>query len=128
MTIDEWLVAQLDAALPELAHRLYPAMVPMEVPLPAAAYQRLDEVPGAAHDGDTKLNRARFQITIRGGSYEQARTLTARLKSALHARRDVTGTLRVGLAQVETLRDAWGEQLQSHIARTDVILWYNDAD
>lgn len=55
--------------------RLYPAVLPEGVDLPAMAYQRISRDGMIAHDGPTGLATVRIQLTMQAQSYLTLRSL-----------------------------------------------------
>lgn len=63
--------------------RVYPIRRPADAPLPLVVYERLSEVPALAMNSDPGNITARFRFSCQADTPENARTLAAKVKSAL---------------------------------------------
>lgn len=71
--------------------RLYPAVLPEGVDMPAMAYQRISRDGIMAHDGPTGLAQVRIQLTMQAQSYLTLRTLADAMRVLLDGIRQEIG-------------------------------------
>lgn len=72
--------------------RVYPIRRPADASLPLIVYERLSEVPALTMNADPGLITARFRFSCQADTPENARTLAAKLKTAITHYRDTTTT------------------------------------
>ena len=136
-TIEEAVYSRLTtfaglAAL--ISTRAYPLIVPVDVTLPAVAYQTISVNPQWSHDGPSGLTQTRVQISTVAADYETAKRVDQQVRAAFNA---VAFTINLG-TQVESVHvqgafidnslddyDAVNLAPQAApVVRTDVILWH----
>lgn len=131
MTVEEWLVAHLkaDAGVSALvSSRIYPLLLPEGAALPAISYQTVGDVLHYSHSGNSKLRRARVQITCHADTYAGAKSLAGAVKTSLAGYRGSGGGLDVHGALVTNIYDGYGGPLAERpVQRLDVMIWYVEA-
>lgn len=127
MSIETALYAELvgDTDVAALVStRVYPLQVPQDVAMPAIAYQQISGRPEYAQEGDSGLNRARFQLTCQAETYEGAKELAAAVKAALSGASGTWDDTTVNGCFVENVTDWRSEGFEMPVVRVDVMVWY----
>lgn len=105
---------------------VYPLTLPPKVTLPACVYQRVSTAPEYSHQGDSRLERIRWQIDLWATTYGAARELAQTLREALSGyREDLTDDHDVYLcvAFIVGQRDLYEPEPRSYRASVDVSMW-----
>lgn len=71
--------------------RFYPLVVPVNMALPAAAYQVITTPRDYLQDGQSTFTGPRVQITVSADSYDEARTVAEAFRSLLSGYRGTSG-------------------------------------
>ena len=104
----------------------FPLTLPPSVTLPACTYQRISTVPEYTHDGDSLLERLRFQFDVWAETYaeacQQADTLRAAW-SGYSGQVYETPAIYISAAFILSRRDLYEPETQSYRATTDVSMW-----
>lgn len=131
--IEEALYSQLtgNAGVTAIAGtRVYPAMLPQNVTLPAISYVRVDTVSVQSHSGNSGLARARFQISAWASTFTVARNLAEKIRLALESfRGSFGGTVAVGgilFIDHSTFVEVDGDQ-RIHQHALDFAIWHEEA-
>lgn len=129
-TLEEGLVAHLmgdSGVTASISTRLYPLVVPQDVTLPAAAYQRISGPREHAHDGPTGLARARIQFTFVGATYAEAKDAATAFRQSLDGHhRGLPGVQRAVISLVDD-QDDWAPQFEKPVVRQDYMIWYTES-
>lgn len=86
MSFETGLVTYLEAQVPLVSNRIYPAPLPQGATLPAITYFRATPGAGGAeysHSGSSNLIHPRYQIDVWGPSVAEVRDVAAQVVSAL---------------------------------------------
>ena len=136
-TIEEVVFSRLTtfaglAAL--IGTRAYPLVIPVDVTLPAIAYQTISSDPQKSHDGFTGLTMTRVQITTVANDYATAKQVDQQVRAAFNAVSFIAlaSTLSPGVlvqgAFIDNSIDDYDPVTfapqAAPIVRTDVILWH----
>ena len=124
MIIEEALYAQIQPIV-----NLYPLLVPQDVGLPAAAYQRISGPRVAAHDGPSGLAFGRWQITVNAADYAACNNICQSIRQAVDAVKGVwggTGGVTVHESRVENELDGYSQLDKIYTRRLDVLIWYQE--
>ena len=108
--------------------RIYPAVVPQDIDLPAIAYQLI----GApdryyAHSGPVGLARKRIQITSVAETYAAAKGLAVAIRDALSGYQGTTATVKIHSSFLLNEFDSFGDQNDLQINRQDFMIMYTEA-
>lgn len=129
MTIEEGLYAHLTAptshTYPLAGTRVYPLIIPQDVSMPAIAYQRVDGDPILAHDGQSKLVRATFQLTCQAKSYATVKAMATALRKDLAGYRGLMGSVSVNYCNQINEVDS-DEMLDASLVRADFTFLYQE--
>jgi len=109
-----------------VSSRVYPTMIPQEVPLPAIAYQRVSGPRDRYHNGAAGWARARIQLTIMAEKYAEAKTVVAAVRDLFPFRGEFGGLVNVAGAWVENEVDGWGPQIEAPTVRLDLFFIYSE--
>lgn len=129
ITLQESLVAYLRAnatVATLVADRLCPAIIPMDWPLPALAYQRIASDEDLTHNGLRTWGRTRIQFTAQAKSYAEATAVINAVKDALRGFRGQmsAGGVEVHGAFCENDVDSFGsegDELDRATVRVDIV-------
>lgn len=72
----------LKTLLSNIGYPVYALSIPSNGTIPCYVYQKISSVEIRSHSGN-ELERARFQVSCWGNTYEQAKTLAQAVKTAL---------------------------------------------
>ena len=117
MTIEEGLYAYLSE---ELSRPVYPSVFPDDVELPACRYQRITGAPIVDHQGDTGMERGRFQVSAFARTYSDAKLLAEEVKAALSGYSGQMGELLDVTAFVINETDLYESEAKVHHVAIDV--------
>lgn len=97
---DEGLVPGLEALSTSAGSRIYPAVLPQGVTLPAITYQTVDDVEGVTHDGATNLVEARYQLKFWADTVLASNALRKEVQAALNGYSGVFGARTIQMSRV----------------------------
>lgn len=105
----------------------YPLVIPQDVTLPAAAYQRISGPRVMAHDGPSGLAEARFQITVMSRGYAEAAQVVRNILVALDGfRGEMGGSVTVHECRIENEVDGYSQTNELTTRRLDIYLMYTE--
>jgi len=85
-TVEESLVTLLESAVPEVEERIYPTWLPQKPVLPAITYFRVSTGRTESHQGDSRLDAARFQFSCWSSNYGETISIADKVLDALAGR------------------------------------------
>lgn len=120
-----YLLAQ-PAIAASLGTRIYPRRFPAEPVLPAVVMHRIEETRDRVMSAAHALITTDLRIDIYATTDYQARTIAGQIDTALDGYAGAMGSLTVGVAYVEALRDlvdsGYLEELEEYAISMDVNL------
>ena len=129
-TIGECVVERLlavTAVTNLIGARLYPAIIPQDVAMPAVAYQLIDSQKTASRSGSSHLARSLFQFTCEAETYAGADALADAVRGAWQDCRNADVLdLRIDGALIVNELDEYSEQHATHVVRLDVAIWHSE--
>jgi len=129
MLIQEALLAFIEKNVPS-AGIGYPVLIPVDKPLPAWAYQVLDDEEILSHKGKTGFVKAYLQITVNAAvevgksQYQSAMTIANAIRTALDGYQGLMGTVPVYYCHVKPISDEWAAQREIPVARLRIRINY----
>lgn len=106
--------------------RIYPLVIPEQAGLPAIAYQRISTRITYSHDGDSELDRTRFQFACVAKTAKEAREVAEQVVAALSAYSGPMDGLNVGASFIENRLDGYEPQpTDAYVVRVDALLWHD---
>jgi hypothetical protein len=118
-----------DAAVKTLiGSRLYPLVIPQDVPLSAVAYQKISAPKTSSHSGASGLVRSRFQFTCASNTYTEVKALSAAVIACWWGWRGTSAGVRIDGALVDNDSDGdleRGAQVRP-VVTIDVVIWHSE--
>jgi hypothetical protein len=102
--------------------RCYPVRLPQEPTYPAVTYQRVSLVPTYSHDGDSNLDRGRWQFSCWATTHTAAEAVAAQVRLAL-------AVWRAAFSQpafLENQVDFYEPETGVHHIPVDATLWWKE--
>lgn len=108
--------------------RIYPAVIPQNIDLPAIAYQLI----GApdryyAHDGAVGLARKRIQISSVADTYAAMKSLAVAVRGALSGYQGTTAAVKIHSSFLVNEFDSFGAENDINVNRQDYMIIYTEA-
>ena len=104
----------------------FPLALPPSVTLPAGTYRRISTAPEYTHNGDTRLERLRFQFDVWAKTYTEACQQADTLREAWSGYSGQvyeTPAIYISVAFVSGRRDLHEPETRSYRASMDVSMW-----
>jgi len=119
MSIETDVVARLEAAVPLVANRIYPLLLPQSPTFPAVVYLRVSGLRVQSHDGDSALQHPRFQFSCWAETYTEALAVAEQVRTALQ------GATTAGVGIYETAHDFYDAETGWYHIPVDITIWHN---
>jgi len=107
-----------------IAGRVYPVTYPQGATMPLVVYQQTGKAPDYTHDGEGGSVESRFQISAFGDSFGQAKSVAAKIHSALRpwmASQVKIEDLTIGAVRLENEFDLHNPDDVEHSATYQVL-------
>lgn len=78
-----------------ISTRLYPEVIPEKATIPAACYQLITTERVNYHNGPSEFAGPRFQITVTGKTYAEAKSVIRAIRKAVNGYRGTKGTVKI---------------------------------
>ena len=109
-----------------IGDRIYPLVIPEQASLPAIAYQRISTRFTYSHDGDSELDRPRFQFSCVAATAKAAREVRDQVVAALSAYSGDMQGVNVGVSFIENEMDGYEPQpTDAYAMRVDALIWHD---
>lgn len=109
-----------------VSDRIYPLVIPEQASLPAIAYQRISTRITYSHDGDSELDRPRFQFACVASTAKAAREVAEQVVAALSGYSGTMSGLNVGASFIENQLDGYEPQpTDAYVMRVDALIWHD---
>jgi len=105
-----------------IVERCYPIRLPQEPTYPAVTYQRISTVPTYSQDGDSNLDRGRWQFSCWARTHTAAEAVAAQVRTALTTWRASYGQP----AFLENQVDFYEPDTDVHHIPVDAIIWWKE--
>lgn len=122
MNLESELFTWLKANILLVSGRVYNMVAPQDVSTPYLVFQKLNRIPGYAHDGATGFDSCRVQFTAVDGTIASAEAVLDQLEAALSGFRGSMGALAVGSAFLELATGSYDSDIQLYQSIADYTI------
>ena len=119
MTVETDVVTRLEVAVPLVASRVYPLLLPQSPTLPAIVYLKVSGMRVQSHNGDSALQHPRFQFSCWAETYTEALAVAEQVRMALQ------GLTAAGVGIYETAHDFYDTDTGWYHAPVDITIWHD---